>query len=69
MFFFEKKNQKTFIRWLRAEWPERRGEADDLLLRASHCASAPRPQGIKVFLLLFLQKKKSLLPTLANAAP
>jgi len=42
MFFFEKKNQKTFIRL--AE-PLRKGRA----------------QRMKVFLLLFLQKKKCLL--------
>jgi len=44
MFFFEKKNQKTFIRL--ACVPEE---------RASQAA-----KGRKVFLLLFLQKKKSL---------
>jgi len=39
MFFFEKKNQKTFTP-LRPGWPQRKG--------------------MKVFLLLFLQKKKNL---------
>ena len=41
MFFFEKKNQKTFIHWIGAS---REGSA----------------QMDKVFLLLFLQKKKIL---------
>jgi hypothetical protein len=66
MFFFEKKNQKTFIRWLCAEWPGSTGEASDLLLRASHCLCSHRTQWIEVFLLLFLQKKKSFLSPVAN---
>jgi hypothetical protein len=44
MFFFEKKNQKTFIR-----------------CRSACGAATPRKRG-KVFLLLFLQKKKNSLP-------
>jgi len=49
MFFFEKKNQKTFIFW----WCPRIdfGRGPDRWSRA----------GIKVFLLLFLQKKKAFL--------
>jgi len=42
MFFFEKKNQKTFIRLLGA------------------VGKAPQKNRVKVFLLLFLQKKKML---------
>jgi hypothetical protein len=41
LFFFEKKNQKTFARYGGAE------------------GTATSRKGIKVFLLLFLQKKKS----------
>jgi hypothetical protein len=39
-FFFEKKNQKTF------------------LLRFARCLKRPRPKTNKVFLLLFVHKKK-----------
>jgi len=49
VFFFEKKNQKTFVRLL---------------------ATAPKLQVNKVFLLLFLQKKKAscLIPCFAPPA-
>jgi len=43
MFFFKKKNQKTFIR-----------------LAPLSCEG--RAKGLKVFLILFLQKKKCFLP-------
>jgi hypothetical protein len=46
MFFFEKKNQKTF--------------ASKLLPRSRPSCIFPQAPGIKVFLLLFLQKKKIL---------
>jgi len=46
MFFFEKKNQKTFLRW-----------AVPTALPAPRKIATPRDRG-KVFLLLFLQKKK-----------
>jgi hypothetical protein len=44
MFFFEKKNQKTFVP----------------CFPMAAMAPGPDQQGIKVFLLLFLQKKKIL---------
>jgi len=47
MFFSEEKNQKTFIISAASEW-----EAMASIL--------PQARGIKVFLLLFLQKKKIL---------
>ncbi len=50
VFFSEEKKQKTFI----------------VLGRDSRWHGRPRPEFIKVFLLLFLQKKKSL--PLANPA-
>jgi hypothetical protein len=43
-FFFKKKNQKTFVALRHGLWPRQR----------------PRPGVKKVFLLLFLQKKKRL---------
>jgi hypothetical protein len=52
-FFFEKKNQKTFVYWGHERWKFQR----------------PWPRVKKIFLLLFLQKKKFLLITSWNCRP
>jgi uncharacterized membrane protein YbaN (DUF454 family) len=54
MFFFEKKNQKTFISW----WYPRKVAGPFLKRWGLDRGSGA---GIKVFLLLFLQKKKKFL--------
>jgi hypothetical protein len=54
MFFFEKKNQKTFARRYRANW--------------TMSAPSGRSVGAKVFCFFFSKKKTCLLPV-KNAAP
>jgi len=44
MFFFEKKNQKTFTHWLSETWPERSGEAKIFIASRDSLACSPYRQ-------------------------